>query len=197
MYEQISKDIFDVLKICRTGVQCETRYKTLAKRKRSEDKHNGTSGNSRCRVSYEEEFQAIRAIDDSLEPEVLRGVDKVTHKVSMLNSPKAGPSCATQEDELDSSEQSASPAGFDDAPAEQSASGGDRGSKKRKTDRGMRPSNTRMQHMLFFFEQMKKLNDEKEEKKAAREKQREQRHQELLQAHREQMEILKEIASKQ
>lgn len=70
MYEQIAKDIFEVLQITRTGVQCETRFKTLAKRKRSEDNHNRTSGNSRCQTSYEEEFNAIRAIDDSLEPEV-------------------------------------------------------------------------------------------------------------------------------
>ncbi|KAH7953027.1 hypothetical protein HPB49_003670 [Dermacentor silvarum] len=62
------------------GLKCETRFKTTAKRKRNEDRNNRTSGHSRYNVVFEEEFAAIRAIDDSLEPEVLRGVKKVTYK---------------------------------------------------------------------------------------------------------------------
>lgn len=155
------------------------------------------SRNFHCQASNEEEFRPIRAIDDSLELEVLRGVDRVTHKVSTLNSLKAKPSCATQDGELDSFEQTASPAGSDDASTERSASGGGRGSKKKKN--WQRDASKQYSHAThaFFFEQMKKLNDEKEDKKEVREKWREQRHQELLQAHREQMEALKEVAIKQ
>ncbi|KAK8765408.1 hypothetical protein V5799_031983, partial [Amblyomma americanum] len=77
MFEQIACDMFGIPGIHRTAVQCETRFKTVSKRKRNEEKHNNTSGNSRCRVEYEQESDAIKAIDDSLEPEVLRGVDTV------------------------------------------------------------------------------------------------------------------------
>ncbi|KAK8756125.1 hypothetical protein V5799_001173, partial [Amblyomma americanum] len=77
MLEQIACDMFGILGIHRTAVQCKTRLKTVSKRKRNEEKNNNTSGNSRCFVEYEQEFDAIKAIDDSLEPEVLRGVDTV------------------------------------------------------------------------------------------------------------------------
>ncbi|KAL1469497.1 hypothetical protein MTO96_041046, partial [Rhipicephalus appendiculatus] len=80
MFDQISRGIFALLNTVRTGVQCETRFKTISRRKRNEDCNNRTSGQSRCNVSYEEEFAAIRAIDDGLEPEVLRGVGKVTYR---------------------------------------------------------------------------------------------------------------------
>ncbi|KAG0423260.1 hypothetical protein HPB47_000951 [Ixodes persulcatus] len=183
MYEQIAKDIFEVLQITRTGVQCETRFKTLAKRKRSEDNHNRTSGNSRCQTSYEEEFNAIRAIDDSLEPEV--------SKHSTLDRSTAGPSSTAQDGNIDNSE------GSEQDDASTRAPGGESRCKKRKADRGIRPSNSRMQHMVFFFEQMKALNDAKERKKEEREKRKEERHQELLQAHKAQMQTLRDLANKQ
>lgn len=191
MYEQIAKNIFEVLQITRTGVQCETRFKTLAKRKRSEDNHNRTSGNSRCQTSYEEEFNAIRAIDDGLEPEVLRRVGQVTYKDSTLDRSTAGPSSAAQDGNINNSE------GCEQDDASTRAPGGESRCKKRKADRGIRPSNSRMQHMVFFFEQMKALNDAKERKKEEREKRKEERHQELLQAHKAQMQTLRDLANKQ
>lgn len=67
MFGQTARDIFRVLGVPRTAVQCETRFKALAKLKRSEDKNNRTSGRALCRVSCDD-FATIKGVDDSLEP---------------------------------------------------------------------------------------------------------------------------------
>ncbi|KAH7953605.1 hypothetical protein HPB49_010554 [Dermacentor silvarum] len=40
MFEQIGRDMFALLNVVRTRIQCETRFKTIAKRKRNEDRNN-------------------------------------------------------------------------------------------------------------------------------------------------------------
>lgn len=67
MFGQTARDIFRVLGVPRTAVLCETRFKTIGKLKRSEDKNNRTSDRALCRVSCEE-FATIKGVDDSLEP---------------------------------------------------------------------------------------------------------------------------------
>ncbi|KAL3205887.1 hypothetical protein MRX96_040568 [Rhipicephalus microplus] len=57
------------------------------KKEKNEVTNNKTSGRSRCRVSYEEEFARIRALDDSIEPEVLRGIGTVSYKAAAVDSP--------------------------------------------------------------------------------------------------------------
>ncbi|KAH9372665.1 hypothetical protein HPB48_004610 [Haemaphysalis longicornis] len=95
MYEHISKEILQSTGIYRTQTQCESRFKTIAKRKKNQDTNNRTSGQTRCQVSYEEEFAQIRAADDSIEPEVLRGVHSVTYKTAPKPTDEASTSTST------------------------------------------------------------------------------------------------------
>lgn len=77
MWIQISNDIMTELNIERSAIQCENRYKTILKRKNQSVKSNQQSGAKRRRVEFEEELNKIKAIDDSLEPEVLQGPGKI------------------------------------------------------------------------------------------------------------------------
>lgn len=100
MWKKIASDIKNILNINRSEVQCENRYKTILKRKKKATGNNHTSGASREIIEYENELSKISAIDDSVEPEVLRGVDQCVTKhisaVSSCSSPmsdaEAGPS---------------------------------------------------------------------------------------------------------
>jgi len=80
MWIQISNDILTELNIERSAVQCENRYKTILKRKVQSVKNNQQSGAKRTRVEFEEELNKIKAIDDSLEPEILQGPGKIIEK---------------------------------------------------------------------------------------------------------------------
>lgn len=55
----------------------ETDIKRLLKKKKNPVDNNSKSGSSRMDVEYEEELKKISAIDDSIEPEILRGVKKI------------------------------------------------------------------------------------------------------------------------
>lgn len=57
----------------KSGEQCCTRYKTVLKRKNVAAVENNISDNSPTEVPYEDELEKIRWLDDSLEPEVVRG----------------------------------------------------------------------------------------------------------------------------
>lgn len=50
------------------------RLKTLERKKKEVDHHNGETGETRQDAEYEEELDLIATKDDSLEPEVIRGV---------------------------------------------------------------------------------------------------------------------------
>ncbi|XP_024868671.1 uncharacterized protein LOC112452613 isoform X2 [Temnothorax curvispinosus] len=68
------------LNIVRSSTQCENRYKTILKRKMQSVRSNQQSGAKRTRVDFEEELNKIKAIDDSLEPEVMQGPGKIIEK---------------------------------------------------------------------------------------------------------------------
>ncbi|KAH9367394.1 hypothetical protein HPB48_010189 [Haemaphysalis longicornis] len=198
MFGQIARDIFRVLGVSRTAVQCETRFKTLAKRKRSEDKNNRTSGRAPCHVSYEEEFAAIKAIDDSLEPEVLRGVNKVLYKTTSSTASN-GRSCRSTQSNSDlenDGEAANIPPGASPEEISTGQEVAEMPMKKRKADRNLRASLPRTQHMALFFEEMRKMNEEKEQRKEERERRREERHQELLTAHARHMAAIQELLKK-
>ena len=76
MWQQIALDLKTDLAIEKTFTQCENRYKTILKRNRVSMSNSHTSGAKRMRVDFENEFQKIAAIDDSLEPEVLKSSNK-------------------------------------------------------------------------------------------------------------------------
>lgn len=79
MWNQIAQDLKKILNIERTSVQCENRYKTVIKRKKKSIDNNNKSGSSRMEIEYEEELKKILAADDSIKPEILRGVKKITN----------------------------------------------------------------------------------------------------------------------
>lgn len=80
MWMQIAEDIKTEINIVRSATQCENRYKTILKRKNQSTKNNLQSGAKRIKVDFEEEINKIKAIDDSLEPEILQGPGKVIEK---------------------------------------------------------------------------------------------------------------------
>lgn len=83
MWNQIAQDLKEILNIERTGVQCENRYKTVIKRKKKSIDNNSKSGSSRMEVEYEEELRKISAADDSIEPEILRGVTNIKNNLAL------------------------------------------------------------------------------------------------------------------
>lgn len=177
MYEHISKEILQILGISRTATQCESRFKTIAKRKKTEDTNNRTSGHTHCQVSYEEEFAQIRAADDSIEPEVLRGVNSVTYK----SAPKAAEQASTSADSAGASTSTSastespdhsSSEPLNDSTSEASENSGQQQRNKRQKDESNHPTAGRMRHMEYFFDRMEKLNQEREAKKDEREKRR-------------------------
>lgn len=62
----------------KTPDQCNTRLKTIQKRKRQAVCHNGRSGAGPVDVPYEDELDRIRMMDDSIEPEVIRDINVAT-----------------------------------------------------------------------------------------------------------------------
>lgn len=90
MWTALAEEINREFKTYKTAVQCENRYKTVLKRKTISINNNGTSGNVREPIEFEEELNAIKAIDDSLQPEILRGVGrtKVAEKNQIMRKAK-------------------------------------------------------------------------------------------------------------
>lgn len=195
MYQEVAKEILKILGIRRSAEQCESRLKTIIRRKKNEVTNNRTSGRSRCRVSYEEEFARIRALDDSIEPEVLRGVGTVSYKAAAVDSPSTS---AQTTDSSGSADLSPLPS-FPETEGDSSGSSSlleteGTQAKRPKKDRATRAGTRRMQDMVFFFQEMRKINEEREQKKEEREKRREERNQELLKAHQEHIAALRDLA---
>lgn len=179
MYEKVAKEMFQILGIRRSAEQCDSCFKTIVRRKKNDLTNNRTSGMTRRKVSYEEEFAKIRAADDSIELEVLRGVGTVSYKAAAVDSPS--PSVPTT-DSSGSADWSHLPpeTGGDSSGSSGLPETEQRQAKRMKRDRATRPSTGRMQDMSFFFQEMRKINEDRECKKEEREKRREERHAELL-----------------
>lgn len=77
LWIHIGKEIEEQLGLLRTAVQCESRFKTIMKRKTATTTKNHTSGETRVDVPYEDEIGKIKAQDDSLEPDVLMSGDEI------------------------------------------------------------------------------------------------------------------------
>ncbi|XP_075151879.1 uncharacterized protein LOC142225907 [Haematobia irritans] len=75
MWYKISEDIPN-----KTAKQCQERYKTILRRKKSAVENNNTSGSQRQKVDFEEELMLINAIDDSIEPEIQISSQKCVKK---------------------------------------------------------------------------------------------------------------------
>ncbi|XP_024875731.1 uncharacterized protein LOC112457083 [Temnothorax curvispinosus] len=86
MWECIATDISNEFKIYVSGIQCESRFKNVLKRKTGAVKHNKQSGNDPVEVPYQDEIDEIKSMDDSIKPEVL--VSPGSIKVLKNNSQK-------------------------------------------------------------------------------------------------------------
>nr|CAI5856005.1 unnamed protein product [Callosobruchus analis] len=64
-------EIEKTLGILRTPVQCESRFKTIMKRKSLVTTENKKSDNVRMSLQYEAEIAKIKGIDDSIEPKIV------------------------------------------------------------------------------------------------------------------------------
>jgi len=89
MWEYISKEITTKCGIFRSPVQCECRYKNMLKKRNAAKKNNKRSGNEKCNIDFEDEFELISSIDDSIEPDICFGIGQHTikkRKISTSNS---------------------------------------------------------------------------------------------------------------
>jgi len=77
MWEFIASEILKQHQVYVSWSQCEARFKTVKKRQSLSVKHNSTSGNNPVSVEYKEEFERIKAVDDSVQPEVYASVVKI------------------------------------------------------------------------------------------------------------------------
>ncbi|KAF5278249.1 hypothetical protein FQR65_LT15738 [Abscondita terminalis] len=91
MWMKIADNLNIAHNIKRTGVQVENRYKTVLKRKKVAVENNSKSGAARMDIPFESELGKIAALDDSIEPEILRSASGVTALKSqtpeLTNSP--------------------------------------------------------------------------------------------------------------
>lgn len=76
MWQKISDEIKLHMNLVRTSGQCETRYKTIIKRKVNAIGNNRTSGEVRVEVPFATEIEKIQSIDDSIQPEFLISANK-------------------------------------------------------------------------------------------------------------------------
>ena len=82
MWAKIAEDLSEAFLHPFSAAQVENPYKTIMKRKNAAVNKNKRSGASRIDVPYEEEINKIAAVDDSIEPDVMRSVSEVIEKPS-------------------------------------------------------------------------------------------------------------------
>lgn len=123
--------------------------------------NNRKSGFARFTVSYEQQFAAIPALDDSVEPEVIGGVRNVVHKERMHGSP--GISAAAPEDPDEASASAASTSCHKERTGATTTNTSQE--RPRVSDMSLRPSTHRMKHVNIIFEKMAKLHMHKELKR--------------------------------
>lgn len=68
--------------------QCQNKYKAITRKRKLAVDNNRKSGSTRIDVEFEDELSKIAALDDSIEPEVLRGVNYVQYKDTTEDRPE-------------------------------------------------------------------------------------------------------------
>lgn len=131
MFNKIAEEINSKLSAHYTGQRCDTRFKTLKKRKTKVVDSNGKSGSSRQLVEFEEEFNLIRATDDSVKPDVIMGVTQAIYKQTMTPGIPTDPQPSTSVLPSTCTFEKTSPP---------------------------RESSERMRHMRYFFQRWRSFN---------------------------------------
>lgn len=80
MWQHIANEIYIQLGVQKTPLQCMNRLKTVKRRRADSRNHNKQSGMEPVAVEFDAELQKIAAIDDSVEPELMRGPGRVELK---------------------------------------------------------------------------------------------------------------------
>lgn len=93
IWELLAEQMEAELKIKKSFEQLANRFKTVSRKAKNQIDHNNKSGNTRVDVDFEEELRKISSKDDSIEPEVLCGVNYVKRKndennVATTSAPK-------------------------------------------------------------------------------------------------------------
>lgn len=84
MWQILAEKMANVFELKRTGDELSKRLEAVINEKKSAVGRNRVSGAKRVCVEYEEELAKITAKDDSIEPEVMRGVKYVQYKGSSI-----------------------------------------------------------------------------------------------------------------
>ncbi|KAG0414231.1 hypothetical protein HPB47_008578 [Ixodes persulcatus] len=162
-----------ILKSQKTPDQCNTRLKTIQKRKRQAVSYNGRSGVGPVDVPYEDELDRISMMDDSIEPEVIGDVHGATHKKAMPSSQARAAAAAAAAAE-------AIPAPADNAVASTSSTSSEESSQPASSagtpHRSGRVNSARTEHMKEFFTEMAKLEEARAVRKARQDELKEERH---------------------
>lgn len=86
MWEFISNEVSKKCGTFRSPLQCEYRYKNILKRRNTAKKNNKRSGSEKCNIDFEEEFELINSIDDSIEPDICFGIGQHTIKKRKIDT---------------------------------------------------------------------------------------------------------------
>lgn len=94
MWARLAGDLLDKLGSSKSWEQCENRYKTVTKRKKRAVENNQSTGACREPIPFESELARIASVDDSIHPEVIKGVGAVVKKsaaASCTDGEQSGP----------------------------------------------------------------------------------------------------------
>ncbi|XP_029828955.1 hepatoma-derived growth factor-related protein 2-like [Ixodes scapularis] len=178
VFSRISEDLQTILKSQKTPEQCNTRLKTIQKRKRQAVSYNGRSGVGPVDVPYEDELDRISMMDDSIEPEVFRDVHGATHKKAMPSRQARAAAAAAAAAEAAAAEAIPTPA--DSAVASTSSTSSEESSQPASSagtpHHSGRVNSARMEHMKEFFTEMAKLEEARAVRKARQDELKEERH---------------------
>lgn len=88
LWEELSKVMTEAFGKKRTALQLSQRVQCIINLKKSALERNRRSGASRVNVAYDAEISKIAAMDDSIEPEVLRDANSVYYKKKNVDDQK-------------------------------------------------------------------------------------------------------------
>lgn len=80
MWDFLATKINENFRTQKTGTHVSKRYDAVIRKKKDDVDKNRKSGTVRGEVEYEDEINEIATADDSIEPEVLRGINSVKYK---------------------------------------------------------------------------------------------------------------------
>jgi len=86
MWEFISNKISKKFGNLRSPLQCEYRCKNLLRKRNAARKNNKRSGNEKCDIDFEDEFELISSIDDSIESDICFGIGQHTIKKRKIDA---------------------------------------------------------------------------------------------------------------